>query len=255
MNEVLRQKFAIVAASMLGLFVGISASRIGASADEQMAADNGVVKSLAAVPEAPEELKPLLDRGKVLFRFGGRRPSTVNGMKSTGRREQIFDAETQFQLRYEFSCQCRWSWLGEVLTVGVTYNKLKLVSGHEIWMAHEPSGEFWDSRLLMHEMDHVRLSSDPRMLAMFNQRVKGESELKFTAAKISEILGIPVAPSRQFSSEDVRTLVNSSVKVQFDRIVELVDIRYAELDRVTVHGGQAVPTESEVARWLESAKD
>lgn len=74
---------------------------------------------------------------------------------------------------------------------------------------------FWTNWLVLHELDHVRISSDPRHEELFKKLVSEK------------------APFQQSAKEYVQDA--------FGKVTSLVDIRYQELDRLTNHGMLDLP--------------
>ncbi|MCM2369293.1 hypothetical protein [Aporhodopirellula aestuarii] len=255
----------------VGVFVAVVVGLLGVFSNESYA-DEGLNRhgqrtlSLVDLPEPPAELKPLLAKGKITFLVGGERPSVVNPSRSTGVGGRKFDAETQFRLSYSFKTRCRWGWDGppasQRLAIQVGYDRLRLDVSHQVWLLRMPEPEsFWDAPLVRHEFDHVRLSCDPRLTAQFVKAVnthrrivltREESEPLIRAAQRrmpSSWLGSG-SPLKYFSGADAQPWLEEIVNAEFQRIVDLVGIRYQELDRQTNHGRLAVPESGELSEWL-----
>lgn len=212
---------------------------------------------LTTLPKPSEDVARLLERGQVKFKSGGPRPSQANGYRSTGVIDRQFDAETQFRLNYDFVSRCRWWWSGDVLWVRVRYPKLGLTVTHDVWLRTFPTeiSEFWNSDLIKHELDHIRLSTDPRVLGRFRAAVEAEDRLQFARAEVEELLELKLDnPSRRHLTDDqVRQLINSRVKAHFQQTFDLIVIRYRELDRQTAHGAFAVPQTGPLRTWLDQS--
>lgn len=226
--------------------------------------------SLSSLPAANEEITGLLKAGQVQFISGGPRPSKLYGLRSPGFINREFDAETRFNLAYHFASRCRWWWNEDGIVVRVRYPELELKVDHKVWFRRRPDdlSQFWNLKLVQHEMDHIRLSTDPRVLKRFETAVRNEESLRFSRAEMRSVLGEdavsdwdPRQPSdnqagqnsrsRRLSSDQVRKLINQRVRQHFDKTVELVEIRYRELDRQTAHGSFAVPEEGPLRQWLD----
>lgn len=259
-----------------------SASLLPVTADEQAAAEihgDGLKANqpqpdptgwrtlrLADLPAPPAEVQSVLDRGKITWLVGGLRPSLVHPELSTSARKGIFAAETQFQLNYSFRSQCRWQWVQtgspRRLQVSVRFEQLELIVEHRVWLRKMPDQEgFWDSPLVQHELDHVRLSSDPRLADQFFKAVLHHTEVDLSSEQSLPL--IARAKQRnieneqsdesilaQLSGADAQPFISSLVQSEFDRIVQLVEIRYQELDRETQHGKQPVAAGSPLSEWL-----
>ena len=54
-------------------------------------------------------------------------------------------------------------------------------------------------------------------------------------------------------ADSVRKLVDDHVESIFDEMVELVSVRYKELDRQTDHGQKPIPQGSSLMSWMDQA--
>jgi hypothetical protein len=221
---------------------------------------------LEELPKPPAELAPWLRRGEVTFMIGGQRPSVVDPSRSTGALGRDFDAETQFRLSYSFKSRCRWGWAeneaARRLAVDVRFDRLQLAVEHRVWLREMPDIEsFWDSPLVRHELDHVRLSSDPRLKTLFVNAVDKRDRIELTIDQSSPLISratrrLPNSSLgnrsllNYLSGADAQPWMDAVVQEEFDKIVQLVEIRYQELDRQTEHGRQPVPREGELREWL-----
>lgn len=228
----------------------------------------GPVRSLEEMPQPPGAIEDWLRQAGVTFRIGGQRPSLVRGAPEAVGATRVFQAETQFRLSYTFRSQTRWQWQGRDLVVTIDYDDLQVHSEHEIWLRAMPDGDFWASPLVRHELDHVRISSDPRVAAHFRKRVQATVELRLTPDLLANLIDVgviqpsladrfarqavrPIARRRVPLDQDaMAAIVEHIVARQFRKTVQLVQVRYRELDRVTDHGDRPVPEEGPVRRWL-----
>ncbi len=221
---------------------------------------------LKELPMPPADLAPWLQRGDVTFMIGGQRPSVVDPSRSTGALGRDFDAETQFRLSYSFKSRCLWDWAENAaarrLAIGVRFDRLQLAVEHRVWLREMPdSSHFWDSPLVRHELDHVRLSSDPRLKTLFVKAVDKRDRIELTLDQSASL--ITSATRRltnssfgnrsllnHLSGTDAQPWMDAVVQEEFDKIVQLVEIRYQELDRQTEHGRQPIPNTGELREWL-----
>ncbi|MEM1226799.1 MAG: hypothetical protein AAGJ40_13955 [Planctomycetota bacterium] len=210
-------------------------------------------------PGASQNVLELLDVGSVVFEVSDARPSTQSEMRSTGAAGRRFDAETRFRLRYQFDSRCRYGWDGDELWIRVRYPQLELLVDHRIWfrsgsqMARRDDESFWEHPIVRHELDHVRLSSDVRLQSLFRHRVESRPVLRMDIRDVQERLQIDYLDKEQrLTNRQLRSLIGHHVRTQFEQIVELIEIRYVELDRITRHGALAIPedSESELRHWL-----
>ncbi len=197
---------------------------------------------LAELPDPPAELGKLIEEGDVSF-FVGERAADAQS-RSLNRGGTKLSAETHYQLGFDYRCRSRWriakSNGKRVVSITVSYQQIKLNRSHDIWLRSRPkSSGFWTSRLVLHEFDHVRLSSDPTIEKHFVDSLRKDKT-------ITEELAANVRVSDTF----VRAAIDRHAKKIFDATIELIDIRYKELDRQTDHGLQPLPEDSSLSRWL-----
>jgi len=221
---------------------------------------------MSDLPEPPAELRAFLTRGKVTFLIGGERPSVTDPGRSTGAKLGDFDAESQFRLSYSFQSRSEWRWANRSgarrLNITMRFERLKLDVRHRVWLKEMPPRDsFWDSPLVRHEIDHVRLSSDPRLTAIFVKAIDQHERLELTREESVPLISLATrrmssgGRGRSFlghlTGDDAQPLLDAVVKQEFDQIVELIEIRYRELDRQTQHGRDPIPEESPLREWLE----
>ena len=137
-----------------------------------------------------------------------------------------------------------WRTLSEggsrTVRISVHFTKVKLTSKHQIWFLRHPGEKgFWDDRIVRHEFDHVRLSTLPNYSAQFAKNLRK-----------NRYITRPVESGMQVNERFIRRLVDEHVKQEFEEVVDLVTIRYRELDRETRHGISPLPDESGLKEWL-----
>tara|TARA_R110002049_G_scaffold305056_1_gene501001 strand:+ start:45822 stop:46532 length:711 start_codon:yes stop_codon:yes gene_type:complete len=203
--------------------------------------------SMDDLPKPPGEVGDLIDRANVSFRFGPRSLLGRDELDRVSNRRRRLAAETQFEMKYTYATKTRWRIERQrqqrQLVVNVSYQTLDLNYSHDVWFRDEPSvTEFWDERLVGHELDHVRISSDPIIEKRFQDLVRQKNE--FTH---------PIDQDTDVTKEMVRELVEDHVRGVFDQIISLVRIRYEELDRVTDHGLRPIPPDAKASQWTRPA--
>ncbi|TWT94891.1 hypothetical protein [Neorhodopirellula pilleata] len=225
--------------------------------------------SLADLPPIPDDLSDLIDPDRFEFLIGGTRPSLSHPGRSTGTPGRRYDGETQFRLNYTFNSRCQWSLVREPdkpdtvqrLAIEVRFHQIRLTVRHQIWLREAPErSTFWNNPLVRHEFDHVRISSDPRIATSFNEAVRRQERIELNQRDSEPFIAVGY---RKFnanlrrgtlltylSSEDAKPFVKNAVQSEFDRIVQMLEIRYAELDRLTDHGRLPVPETGPVVDWL-----
>ncbi|WDQ19150.1 hypothetical protein [Rhodopirellula sp. P2] len=257
---------------MLEPVSGQEASRAQLAAEGLIDEDQLVAEpiEMSSLPAPSQDVAELLQVGQVEFISGGPRPSETRGLRSPGFINREFDAETRFSLTYHFSSRCRWWWDEEGIVIRVRYPELNLKVFHEVWFRQRPNDlrQFWSSKLVQHELDHIRLSTDPRVLKRFETAVRSDESLRFSFSEVRSILGEQAVSSNnaqagqhtrsamprrssRLTPEQVRKLINERVRAHFDQTFQLIEIRYRELDRQTAHGSFAVPADGPLREWLD----
>ena len=202
------------------------------------AADHDVIP-LDSLPKPPAKVARLIKNGKVRLITGGQAQLSPSAVPS-GRRLM---GETRFHINYQFKSESRWSQTasqrarGEV-TIAVRFRKLDLTVDHDVWLKSPPRAEaFWDNSVVKHEFDHVRLSADPRIKQVFLDQTK---PIKQFTVRLDQ-----VADSRnRVDRTKVQQLVREKLRQAAQETKDFVQIRYQELDRITVHGMRPLPAES-----------
>lgn len=225
---------------------------------------------LSDLPPVPDDLKELVEANELTFRIGGPRPSLIDQSRSTGSSTRRFDAETQFRLSYTFRSRCQWKTVAspstpnsiKQLAIQVRFDRIRTSLKHHIWLRRMPDEPgFWDSPLVRHEFDHVRISSDPRLVELFRKSVLKHERMELTRAESEPLIALAYRKwnaswfgrgtlLNYLKNDDAKVWVKKAVQGEFDRLVELVEIRYAELDRVTDHGRRSVPADGPLRDWL-----
>lgn len=160
---------------------------------------------------------------------GQRDATSPNRAKLTG--------ETHYRLIYNYSSRPRWRLdaSGRNLRIAIRYQSIKWHTTHRIWLQELPATDgFWSNKLLLHEFDHVTISSDPRLATAFKRRLNETS-----------VLHRKVDTSQIVNRRYVDKLVKQHVEDVFQEISDLVQVRYKELDRITDHGQRPLPKKEE----------
>ncbi len=185
-----------------------------------------VVESL---PDAPTALQALIDTGRVEFRFYD--PEKLS---------RRFAGETRMAMAYrlEYAFRSRLIRAGgkRRLQVKIEHRPTEFTRLHQILLpiAHANQG-MYEVPLVLHELDHVRIGVDPRYPALFDEWLKESTKtLTFdwnAEARESDIAGW------------VQREMDEQAKASFSRLMQLMEVRQRELDRVTRHGLQPLPTD------------
>ncbi len=238
-------QFALVVVLSLGGVVS-RASDDGRSATTDEKPEVGETIELAELSEPPERIAKLIEQGKVSM-FYGRKPwreivAARDRIGVSGRRLRLL-AETKFELDYNYRSRSSWrirEGQKRELRVSVRYTEANLKYEHKIWFRHRPRTDgFWDDSLVLHEFDHVKISTKTILGEKFVQKLRA-----------SPVFTVTIGDDDRVDNAFVRKLIDKRVKDVFDEMVDLISIRYKELDRITDHGQRPIPAESKIESWL-----
>ena len=188
--------------------------------------------SLDDLPPPPPEFKRLIEAGEVAFEFGG-----DVAVRS-------YAAETHYRIAFDYKTRTTWrlSPNGRQLRIGARLVRLDWQPRHTIWFRNRPESEtFWSNPLVLHEFDHVRLSTDRRW------REKLEA-LKRNPMGIQHDL----SSGEQVTPTLVDQVVDQFLQSRLQEVFDLIDIRYRELDRQTAHGQEPLPEDSPLQSFLRA---
>ena len=199
------------------------------------------------LPAPPDEIAKLIERGSVTFCTGKIPWSEMRDARDrtgvAGTRFRLA-AETRAEFNYDYNSRTSWRKKREggklIVYVTVGFRSARLNVVHRIWFRRPPTPkDFWQDSIVQHEFDHVRLSTHPMLDKIFARNLKAASRFRHELHN-----------DQRVDEAMVNEWVREKVKAAFDEIYDLVKIRYRELDRVTRHGMEPVPPESEVETWL-----
>jgi len=195
--------------------------------------------SKAVLPAAPEPIAQLIAAGKVEFDF-----------YDESRQQYDFAGETTFNFRYHYRCRTKYriiesppgdaaaaktseaelNALPRSIEVSVEYVELALEHSHRMRLPSRLIGnDFFQTPLVVHEFDHVAISSDRRL----------QSRLAAMLQERNRVILAPLATAastHEEYSELARQVARQRTQRVFDDFVALTKIRYQELDRLTAHG-------------------
>ena len=193
---------------------------------------------LDELPKPTPEVAALIRRGTVRLITGGQ-PTGDAGSLPAGQR---LAGETRFTFRYRYDSRAQWQIESRrnalsqtMVSIRVRFRSIKLISTHDVWLRSPPSADqFWDDRVVRHEFDHVRISSDPRIEKQFLDAVK---ELEIMRVPLTSVAG----RGGKIDNAKVQSLIEAGMKQALDDTTDYVSIRYRELDRLTRHGMLPLP--------------
>ncbi|WP_148080049.1 hypothetical protein [Roseimaritima ulvae] len=149
-----------------------------------------------------------------------------------------YAGETKLDLRYDYRTTTRWELHREggsqIVTVRPRFHHISLSRRHTVLLPLRMVGEqFYSRPLVQHEMDHVRISTNPAFDKQFQRWL--ETEMR--------VIRLTLPSGQTLNNQWVQAQIKAATKQRFDRMLELIQIRYQELDRVTDHGMEPLPKE------------
>lgn len=187
------------------------------------AAQSGTLE-LSELPPTPSRIAELLRQTDVRFCYGPQeKPSSMT--MPNGRR---LGALTVYQMNFDFRTQSSVQRRGnrQQLVTTIRLGRRGLTCDHIVWFRELPDREtFWTNRLVLHELDHVRISTDPGHERLFKKLLSENSQTQQSA--------------------------NEQVEDAFRKVTSMVDIRYQELDRLTAHGMLDLPKGTTLDAFLD----
>ncbi|MFK7736050.1 MAG: hypothetical protein AB8B50_08490 [Pirellulaceae bacterium] len=174
------------------------------------------------LPAPPKELAELIERGEVSVSFYDRKPSS-----------QRFEGETRFQYdvkyRFRFRLRSRNNPAGP--SASVTVSSIKISPQNKISVpkryAHD---EIWTEPLVVHEFEHVKVNSDPRLFLLLRAVV---ASIRTVSLDAETLAGNDSATSHErLISQQIDEEINRRVA----KVTALVQANNDLLDQVTRHG-------------------
>ncbi len=213
---------------------------------------------LSVLPETPDGIRELIQAGRVTLVHGQDSEGQLRdrnhqsetspeelrtalaeqnrNANNPNSRSKSLSAMTVYRVEFRFTRTGKWAWNANqrLMTIQCRARLQSWQPIHTIWFRNQPNHDnFWKDRLVLHEFDHVQLSTEPSMRQRFTLKLrKGET--------IKHYLDQNEVPSDQLADK----LTDQWVQRQFEQIVALVDLRYQELDRLTQHGLRVLPKEA-----------
>ncbi len=199
---------------------------------------------LSGLPAPPGAIDDLLKLGDVSFAFGPPETDSAPETDSTRATGPTLAGKTTYRINYDYRARSRWRVVNAAgrrrVVITVRYVSVVLNPSHLVWLRLRPSSsDFWQSRLMLHELDHVTISSDPRLAARFEKMLHD-----------SKVIEQEIPAAVVVDASLVDRIVDEHVDEVFQRVSDMVDIRYTELDRVTQHGRKPLPKNSSLHELL-----
>jgi hypothetical protein len=197
-----------------------------ASNDTKTLADPDAQRVLSLLKEAPPHLLRLMDRGKVRWSFDDL------PLKEAGKQ-----GLTKFQYEVGHRAQFRYRWLASSgsqyrLAASIAYQKLSFEMEHEIILSEFFSARgAWKSRLLLHEFDHVCISTDPRVAAIAEDLFFGRERLEVV---------VDAKGYQQQIQQEIEKQILEKFEGRKAAFGKMLQAAYDRLDALSLHGLQPI---------------
>jgi hypothetical protein len=177
---------------------------------------------VSELPEPDEMISQLVIGGNVAFKF-----------YEADKIRRRFTGETRMAMRYHTDVKYRWRVVRfrnkRQLAVTVDHRPTRFEFFHEILLPREHAhAQIFGVPLVLHELDHVRISLDPRYQAQFEEWFQ----------EATKSLTIDVAAGT--TEDEFDALIQGEVQAKsvqcFEKVLQLIHVRNRELDRQTQHG-------------------
>lgn len=234
----------VTSLATMAIFFALSGPLFGQTMDPSVVSkrDRGDFESkaisLADLPPPPPEIDSLLDHAAVTWQYG-----PVDDPRQIAEGNPMA-AETQYRIKFRFRTRLRWRTRGDRITARLRHLSLDWQPSHVVWFRDMPAtDDFWTNRLVRHELDHVRISSDRSIEQTYRDRAEALDPFEGR-----------IMPSER-PGDAARRIVNDQLQALFEDVSSLAKIRYQELDRQTRHGLDPVPNDSTLRQILNSPLD
>ncbi len=172
-------------------------------------------QSSETLPVPPDYLAPLLSAGNIQFAFYDVRPAT-----------QAFTGETNFDLKvdykFRFSVRRAPSSNTSLQQLSITLSSITTKLTNRVSLPIElVDDDFWNAQLVRHELDHVRINSDPRVALLLRRLVAGVKSMQ---------------TPRTITQQQIQAILDVRIQERIDEVSRVVRENNALLDRVTTHG-------------------
>ncbi len=181
------------------------------------------------LPSPPGDIAKLIEDGDVRFVF-----------YDPQKEKRKFAGETRFEFHYTYQTRSDWKIVSQnglpALRISVEYRNVKLTRDHQVLLPMELIGEdLFERPLTRHEFDHVEISSDARLEGLLTAMLK-DRNASIIEPLISEEGDARDKPRPSELARISRRMVKEASDRVFNDFVEIVFIRYRELDRVSQNG-------------------
>ena len=177
-----------------------------------------------SVPKPPKEYQGLIDAACVQIQF-----------YDPNIHKESAEGKTYWHVVAKRKSDWKWKSRKEgdqkLLTIDVDVKEVTFAVNHEVRIPVKYANEkqFWARKLVIHELDHVSISTDPRPRRLINHLYRN---LKVIERQIPDADAV--------TKESVKSIVDEEFRKRNDAVVELIRANQNLLDQVAQHGVQVI---------------
>jgi len=195
------------------------------------------------IADAPPALARLIDTGHVRILV---EDVAVRNAQRTAL--TLFNINVQYNHRFTRTSSRRTGRTNgdvRIATVQAKFQNTKVTLAHEIKLtsSYQPEKP-WDSRLLLHEMDHVAISTDPRLIKILESLLRAPAQLN---------IALSVAPDQDATL--ITQAIHDLQRLRRDSVQKIVQQYYDRLDQQTKNGLDDIDQRAEFFLTLYSKQD
>ncbi|TWU14880.1 hypothetical protein CA54_37500 [Symmachiella macrocystis] len=183
--------------------------------------------------KAPPQFKTLVNASEINFDFYD--PS-IEPDRFPGR--ALFSIEVRTRFLYEYQVVNRRTRRYVIIRPKIQRIHWKLKHTIRLPESYD-APTMWDSVLLLHELDHVAISSDPRMRMLLERAF-------FSVKRIEH----PITQVGALDDAAIQKIINDEFIKRRDAVIELATNNYKLLDKVSAHGARDIPDRDAFFRKL-----
>ncbi|WP_339910694.1 hypothetical protein [Symmachiella dynata] len=185
--------------------------------------------------QSPPQFKTLVNASDIEFDFYD---PTVEPDRYPGRALFSLDVRTRFL--YEYQVVRRRARRYVVIRPKIQKIQWKLKHTIRLPKSYDDP-TMWDTVLLLHELDHVAISSDPRLRMLLERTL-------FSVKRIER----PMTQGGALNEAAIQKIINDEFIKRRDAVVDLATKNYKLLDKVSAHGARNIPDRDAFFRKLYS---
>ena len=188
---------------------------------------------VATAGDPPAEVRPRLAAGNVAFEF-----YDPNAVRRNWPGMTLFVVEARRRFTYRYRTDQRGE--TQMVSIDVTHTENTFQIRHRIQLPERyDRDDKWRQPLVLHELDHVAISTHPRLALLADSLTRSVRVVKKS---------LPVG--EELNDERIGELINEAINAKTGDLDDLVQFNYDLLDRLTDHGEKPLPDRDEFLRML-----